>query len=581
MKILKILCVLAASMTLISWSFMPGKDENNAKTPETATDKPVNHSKEFEKTVHKIGTNVYSAVGFGLANSVMIEGSDGLIIVDTLESTQAAQAVYAEFRKISAKPVKALIYTHNHVDHVMGAGVFAKDSRPDVYAHETTDALVRDLVFTFRPIIGTRSIRMFGNTLSREELLHSGIGSGLKLNPESTTSYLKPTRTFQETLDTTVAGVKVKLIHAPGETDDQIYVWLPDQKILISGDNYYTSFPNLYTIRGTTFRNLEDWYQSIDIIRDLKPEHLVPCHGRPVSGSDLIYTTLTPYRDAVQYIHDQGIRAMNRGMTADEMVEAVKLPPHLSSIPYLQEYYGKASWSLRSLFNGHLGWFSGDSADLQPLSRKARARMMAELAGGADKLLAHARKNLEAGNNQAALELSGHLLRLDPANKDAKNVRIRALIALGKLEKNVNARHYYLTEAKEVADGKPVSIDSKITPEQLSQFPIDSYMAMLPLNLAAEECPDLEKTVGLRFTDEKKDFTLTIRKGIAEVRKGLPAEADILVSANAQEFKEMMVKLRKPVPTLLGFSYDKGSSISLGNVLKMFKAPVQKLAYQP
>jgi alkyl sulfatase BDS1-like metallo-beta-lactamase superfamily hydrolase len=580
MKIIKILWVLMVGLSLIAWTFLPGKGENEKNKPPVAVEKPVNHSVEFEKKIHKIGERVYSAVGYGLANSIMIEGVDGLIIVDTLESNQAAEAVMAEFRKISPKPVKAIIYTHNHVDHVMGAKMFAGETRPDVYAHETTDAIVRDLLFKNRPIITTRSIRMFGNKLSQEELQHSGIGSGLKLSSDATTGYLRPNKTFTETLETTIAGVKLKLIHAPGETDDQLYVWLTELKVLISGDNYYTSFPNLYTIRGTTYRNLESWYTSVDIIRDIKPEYLVPCHGRPLTGADTIYPMMTNYRDAIQYVHDQGIRAMNQGLTADEMVETIKLPEHLSSLPYLQEYYGKASWSLRSLFAGNLGWFSGDSADLQPLSRKAEARMMADLAGGTDKLLAHAKKNVEAGNNQAALELTGHLLRLEPSNREARFIRMRALKELGKKERNVNARHYYFTEALEMSNERPVTMESKVLPEQLAQFPIDSFMDMLPVNLNAQACMDVTKTVGIRFTDEQKDFTLIIRRGIAEVKRGLPAEADILVEANAQNFKEMVVKIRKPVSTLLSFSYEKGNSVSFGNVLQLFQLPVQKLAYQ-
>jgi alkyl sulfatase BDS1-like metallo-beta-lactamase superfamily hydrolase len=584
MKILKILCITAICMTLVSWSFLPDKDKDTKPVEKTAPPRSpaLNPAREFEKSIVKISGRVYSAVGYGLANSVMIEGDDGLIIVDVLESVQAAQSVLTDFRKISAKPVKAVIYTHNHVDHVMGAAAFMGDGRPEIYAHASTDGLVQDLLFRFMPIIGPRSIRMFGNRLGSEELIHSGIGSGLKVNPDAAPGYRRPTRTFTDTMDITVSGVRMKLIHAPGETNDQIYVWLADMKTLISADNYYTSFPNAYTIRGTTYRDMEKWYRSIDIVRDLRPENLVPCHGRPLSGADDIYGIMTNYRDAIQYVHDQGIRAINQGMTADEMAESIKLPPHLSSLPYLQEFYGRVSWSLRSLFDGNIGWFSGDSADLQPLSRKTRARMMADLAGGADKLLAFAKKNAEAGNSQAALELTGHLLQLDPSNRDVRALRTKVLSDLGKREKtNVNARHYFLTEALELADGRPVAVPTKITPEQLSQFPIDSFMAMLPLNLKASESLDTVKTVGIRFPDEKKDFTLIIRRGVAEIRKGLPEDADILVTANAQDFKEMVAKIKNPASTLFGFTYDKGSSMAFGNVLKLFQLPAQKLACFP
>ena len=83
------------------------------------------HTKHFERKIYKVADNVYSAVGFGLANSIMIEGDDGLIIVDTMESLQEARNVLGEFRKISNKPVKAIIYTHNHKDHIFGASIWA------------------------------------------------------------------------------------------------------------------------------------------------------------------------------------------------------------------------------------------------------------------------------------------------------------------------------------------------------------------------------------------------------------------------------------------------------------------------
>ena len=581
MKKVRIILTILTSLTVISCSGLSHNREKTTVIHSVEEGRLIKHSDEFERKIYKICDHVYSAVGYGLANSVLIEGDDGLIIVDTLESTESAGILFHEFRKISDKPVKAIIYTHNHVDHILGAKAMTGGGNPDVLAHNTTDTYVQNLVNIMRPIIGTRSMRMFGNYLDQEELVNSGIGPDLKMNNETTAGYIRPTITFSDALETTVSGVKIKLIHAPGETDDQIYVWLPEKNVLICGDNYYTSFPNLYTIRGTSFRSLETWYKSVDIIRDIRPDHLVPCHSRPLSGADIIYTTMTNYRDAIQYIHDQGIRGINQGMTADELVESIKLPVHLASLPYLQEFYGKASWSLRSLFNGNLGWFSGDSAELQPLTRKEEAQMMADLAGGTGQVLAFAKKYVENGNNQAALELSGHLLRLEPSNNEAKSIRIQALQALGRKEENANARHYYLTEALETKKGKPVVIDSKITPEQLSQFPLDCFFAALSVNLNAQASADMVKTIGIRFTDENREFSIYIRRGIAEIRHGLPSEPDIHVTANGQDFKAMLAKIKNPIITLAGFNYEKGNAISFGNILKMFEPPAQKLAFQP
>lgn len=540
------------------------------------------HTLEFEKKIYQVTENIYSAVGFGLANSIMIEGEDGLIIVDTMETNEEAAKVLAEFRKISDKPVKAIIYTHNHVDHVMGAKTLADGGNPEIYAHETTDYYVQRIVNKMRPIIGTRSMRMFGNYLDQNGLVNAGIGPFLGVGAETTAGYLKPTKTFSHEMDVTLAGVKLKLIHAAGETNDQIYVFVEDQNLLMCGDNYYRTFPNLYTIRGTPFRSLKNWYKSIDIIRDLRPEHLVPSHSRPVSGTNKIYSILTDYRDAIQFVHDQGIRGINQGMTPDELVEYIKLPEHLASSPYLQEFYGKVSWSLRALFVGNLGWFSGDSADLQPLSRNEQDRLMADLAGGEENLLAKAENYAEKGAHQTVLQLTGHLLRLDSKNSAAKTLRINALMALGQKEENSNARHYYLTEAIEIRDGILASENVKPSPELLSQFPLESFFTLIAVSLDAGASSDMDKQVGIRFTDVDQAFTIHVRRGVAEIRNGLPApdDADILVNAESGAFKAMLAKLRSPVITLAGFDYEKGNALLFGMFLKMFDPPGQKLAYQ-
>jgi glyoxylase-like metal-dependent hydrolase (beta-lactamase superfamily II) len=96
------------------------------------------HSKIFKKGVEKVGGNIFAAIGYGIANSIMIEGDDGVIIVDTMTTMEEAAEVLAEFRKITPKPVKAIIYTHSHPDHVFGAEAFvAAAGRPEIYAHET------------------------------------------------------------------------------------------------------------------------------------------------------------------------------------------------------------------------------------------------------------------------------------------------------------------------------------------------------------------------------------------------------------------------------------------------------------
>jgi alkyl sulfatase BDS1-like metallo-beta-lactamase superfamily hydrolase len=383
-----------------------------------------------------------------------------------------------------------------------------------------------------------------------------------------------------------VAGIRFRLIFAPGETNDQIVVWLPDQKVLIPGDNFYWTFPNLYTIRGTMFRSLKNWYQSIDKMRDLGAETMIPCHTLPITGRERIEKILTDYRDAIQYTHDQAVRGMNLGMTPDELAENVELPPHLAKAPYLQPFYGKVSWSVRSMFAGNLGWFDGDSATLQPLTRREEAKLMAEMAGGEDRLLKLANQKLENKEYQAALQLTGYLIQLDPENQAARDTRVQSLLALGEREPNPNARHYYLSEAVEIRDGFVVGETSEATPSMLRAFSLQSFLESMAVALDPVASGDVNKCVGMFFPDADEAFTIHVRHGVAEVRKR-PREVfnqtdmDIRVVADGQVFKEMLARLRNPVTTLPGFTYEKGNTVAMVRFLAMFKPGEPKLPCEP
>ena len=113
-------------------------DDTATTTPLRSPEGLHAHSELFERDVIEVTEGVHVAVGFGLANSIMIEGDDGLIIIDTLESVEGAERVLQAFRAISNKPVAAIIYTHNHTDHVFGAAAFAEGRDIPVYAHDST-----------------------------------------------------------------------------------------------------------------------------------------------------------------------------------------------------------------------------------------------------------------------------------------------------------------------------------------------------------------------------------------------------------------------------------------------------------
>jgi alkyl sulfatase BDS1-like metallo-beta-lactamase superfamily hydrolase len=121
---------------------------------------------------------------------------------------------------------------------------------------------------------------------------------------------------------------------------------MPKEKILFAADNIYKAFPNIYAIRGTPTRNALQWINSLDLMRNLRAKYLIPSHTKPIVGENQIYEIITIYRDAIQFVHDQTVRSMNKGLTPDEIIgeKLIQLPDHLREHPYLQEFYGTIDW---------------------------------------------------------------------------------------------------------------------------------------------------------------------------------------------------------------------------------------------
>ena len=409
-------------------------------------------SNEFRKDVIRVTDGVYVAVGYSASNVIVIQGDEGSIIVDTSTDPAAARAIRTAFGSLLRSPVRAIIYTHSHPDHTGGARVFAGNDAPEIYSHQRLLDAVPDLGRA-----GRDGGDQFGMALPDSLYINAGVQMEFgRVTPPTREGYLPPTRTFSgDQLVLTVAGVRLQLLYTPGETADAIAVWLPDKHVLMPGDDFLRSFPNISPIRGARLRVPEDWIASLEKMIALRPEYVVPGHTRPVVGGGAARAALTAYREGITSILDQTLQGMRLGERPDELVQHVRLPPDLAGNPYLQEFYGGVEWTVRGIYADRVGWFEGNAAALFPLPEKDRAAKLLALIGGPDQVLTRGREALAAQEWKWAAELADYVLANDAANAAAKRIKAQALIELGERQINAIARNYYLSSAMYLLKGLP------------------------------------------------------------------------------------------------------------------------------
>jgi alkyl sulfatase BDS1-like metallo-beta-lactamase superfamily hydrolase len=396
---------------------------------------PIYKSRPIEPNPARFGgqrINDFIVLCEGFSNSYLLQTPAGNIQVNAGMGIEAP-VIKHNFDSFSSEPLRYLILTQGHVDHVGGVGYF-REHNPGLRviaqagnpAHQAYDGRLA----AFR---GNRSAFAFTDKFARA--FEHYTQQGLTDFPAQDVPV--PDILVEDRYHFSLGGLDVELIAVPGaETNDSLIVWLPQHKICLTGNLFgcpFGHFPNLVTIRGDRYRDALTVAAAVELVLDLGAETILYGHHEPVVGRALIATELTVLRDAILYVHDETVKGMNAGVDIHTLMAEIQLPAELE----VGEGYGKVSWSVRAIWENYAGWFKHESTtELYAQPRSAINADLIELAGGAQAIIERAQDKLACKDYVAALHLLEIVLPPQPQIPAAVTAAIAA--HQGLLEDSVN-----------------------------------------------------------------------------------------------------------------------------------------------
>ena len=372
-----------------------------------------------------LGRNVSS-------NTFVVDTSAGQVIIDT-SRPPASRAHFELLKKDGVDNPAYVILTHGHGDHTGGVALW-KAAGAKIVAQKNMPEFL-DYQRRLAGFFATRNGAQFQFAGSAGVAAPRAGQAGAPAASASTDApQLKPDIMFDDHMTLTVGDTRFELYHTPGETPDMLTVYVPKLKAAFVGDNFYESFPNMYTLRGTRPRWAMDYITSLEKVMSLKPEIVLPSHGPPIVGAANAEKQVKRMHDAIVYVHDAVLAGMNAGKDVHTLMQEIRLPPELD----VGEGYGKIAWSVRGIFESYAGWFDGDPANMFPKGRESVSPNLVALAGGPKKIAEEAMKLLGEGKNVEALNLTSIGLEGAPGDKDVLRARAAAFEALLKVSDNRN-----------------------------------------------------------------------------------------------------------------------------------------------
>ncbi|MYR08139.1 MBL fold metallo-hydrolase [Gordonia sp. SID5947] len=482
----------------------------------------------------EVTERVYQLRGLDLSNMTVIEGDTGVIIIDPLISAETAAAGLKLYRdQRGDRPVKAVIYTHSHIDHF--GGVKGVTTQEAVDAGECAivapagmvEHAVAENVYA-GTAMGRRAAYMYGAALPRGP--QGAVGAGLGQSTSTGhAGLILPTIDISETGHTeTIDGVTIEFQMTPGtEAPAEMNFYFPQMRALCMAENATHTLHNLLTLRGALVRDPHVWSKYLTEAITMfagRSDVLFASHHWPTWGTKELTEFLAQQRDLYGYLHDQTLRALNQGRTGLEIAEDIQLPPALENAWHTHGYYGSVSHNVKAIYQRYMGWFDGNPAHLWEHPPVESAKRHVEFMGGVDAVVDKARKTFADGDFRFTATALNYVLFTEPDHAAARELQADTLEQLGYGSENGTWRNFFLMGAYELRNGAVGTPTTTAAPDIVGAMTVEQLFDAISLRVDGPASWDAHITLDWIISDEGIRHRTELRNGVL-VHFDVPEEA--------------------------------------------------------